>query len=89
MKPSRTVTVYRFWVHDSDTRARVFSSFYATRDVIKTVYDSEPVEMTAHEVEAKDIDSMGIYRRLATGWGAQGLEGKAKPWPTQASSQGT
>jgi hypothetical protein len=69
MKPSKQVTVYRFWVHDSDTRSMVFSPFSATREAIKTVYNSEPIEVTGHEVDAEDIDDAGTHRRLATGWG--------------------
>jgi len=87
MKPSKHVTVYRFWVYDSHTRARVFSPFSATREAIKTFYKSEPIKMTAHEVEAGDIDDTGTHRRIATGWDLRGREDRSIPPSTEASPQ--
>jgi hypothetical protein len=87
MKPAKQVTVYRFWVYDSDTRSRVFSPFSATREAIKTVYNREPIEMTAHEVGAEDIDETGTHRRLAIGWGLRRREERAIPPSTEASPQ--
>jgi hypothetical protein len=85
MKPSKQVTVYRFWVYDSDTRARVFSAFSATREAIKTVYKSKPIDVTAHEVDAEDIDDTGTHRRLATGWVLRRREDQSIPPSTEAS----
>jgi len=87
MKRSKQVTVYRFWVYDSDTRSRVFSPFSATSEAIKTVYNSEPIETTAHEVDAEDIDDAGTHRRLATGWGLRRRGDRSIPPSTEASPQ--
>lgn len=46
-----------------------FVGFKATRRAIEGALGGEVVEGTAEQVDAEDLDALGRYMRVPTGWG--------------------
>lgn len=67
---NRTVTVYNYWLPDGSNDHRHISPSKATLATIEQVLRCEPLLGTAQEVAPDSLDAQGMYRRVATGWGA-------------------
>lgn len=69
MNSQRQVVVYAFRMLDSGYESAAVSGFKATRTAIVEAFGGDPIECTAEEVAADELDQRGCYRRMATGWG--------------------
>lgn len=69
MVKSETLTVYNFRVLEGAMALMSMAPFKATRAAIENHYRGEVLEGTAQEVDAEELDALGRYRRIATGWG--------------------
>jgi hypothetical protein len=63
------VPVYNFRVLDSGYESARVSGFKATRQAVLDVFGGDPIESTEEHVPREDLDELGRYRRVATGWG--------------------
>ncbi len=64
-----TVTVYNFRDLANGVESSAVSPFKATRKAILEVFRGDPIDATEEQVLPEDLDEMGRYRRLPTGWG--------------------
>lgn len=69
MANQELVTVYSFRVLDSGYESAPVSRFKATREMILNEHGGDPLEATAEQVAADELDAAGRYRRVASGWG--------------------
>lgn len=65
-----TVTVFNFRLFGPNEGGGIQPPYKATRDKIVQQLRGVVLEGTAEEVEPSMLDDEGIYRRVATGWGA-------------------
>lgn len=65
----QTVKVYSFRIFDSEIGGRRHAAYKASRETIASILGSELLEGTEQEVAAGELDELGRYRRIATGWG--------------------
>lgn len=63
------VTVYSFRTLDSGYESSPVAPFKATRLAIVELFQGDPIEGTAEEVPASEVDAQGRFLRRATGWG--------------------
>ena len=64
-----TVTVYNFRSLDSGFESAEVSSFKATPEAIVDVFGGALVDGTGEQVDARELDADGSFRRRPTGWG--------------------
>ena len=69
-RPKDTVTVFGFKVFDPSTREMQVVGCKASLDTIGRLGLAEPVPGTDEDVPLHALDNQGLYRRVATGWGA-------------------
>ena len=69
MDDRQTVKVYSFRIFDSETGGMRHAAYKASRKVIASTLGGEVLEGTEQEVASDELDGLGRYRRLATGWG--------------------
>lgn len=48
---------------------KTVAAFKATREAIVSSFGGEPIDGTREEVARVELDDLGRYRRVATGWG--------------------
>ena len=65
---SQTVMVYSFRVPGYNLESRALAGYKATRDAIARIADGEILESTAEEVCTEELDALGCFRRIPTGW---------------------
>jgi hypothetical protein len=63
------VYAYRLSGVPGDLGMPKLSRFKAERHVIASVFKGQVLEGTGEEVSRADLDEMGRFRRVATGWG--------------------
>lgn len=63
------VAVYNFRDLSQGYELAKVSSFKATRAAIAEHFRGDPVEGTEELVAPEDLDELGRYRRMPTGWG--------------------
>lgn len=64
-----TVTVHSFLAFDFDSREMQVANGKATRETIGAWRHAQLVPGTAEDVPRDALDSDGLFRRQATGWG--------------------
>jgi hypothetical protein len=69
MQEPDEVTVYSFEHYDPATRAFVHAAAKAPRSLVLQL-GGRILEGTAQHVKRHELDRRGLYRRIATGWGA-------------------
>ena len=70
MRDGPRVTVFNFPLVEDGHDAERSSHFKATRATIEQVYGSRPIEATAEDVDASEVDADGTYRKLQSEWGS-------------------
>ena len=65
-----TVSVYSFRVFEVQSGTMTVATFKATREAIVSSFGGEPIDGTREEVARVELDNLGRYRRIATGWGS-------------------
>lgn len=70
MTPSSAVTVFNFRLFVLTDDGWIQPPYKAPRDKIVHQLGGVVLEGTAEEVEPSMLDDDGVYRRVATGWGA-------------------
>ena len=63
------VTVYNFRSLDSGFESAPVSTFKATRQAIAEVFGGDLVDGTGEQVDPRELDADGSFRRRPTGWG--------------------
>jgi hypothetical protein len=69
MPNDTTVTVFNFLSFDLDSGSVRMSPYKATRASINALVGGEVLEGTGHDVPVAELDELGRYVRVATGWG--------------------
>lgn len=69
MSDSEAVKVYNFWTFERGAELPPLAPFKATRDSIEKVWKGRIADGTDQFVEAAELDKLGRYRRIASGWG--------------------
>lgn len=69
MQQDDITTVYSYLTYDSRTEGESVARYKAPRDVIVERLGGQVLEGTAHDVPRAELDELGRYRRVATGWG--------------------
>lgn len=65
-------SVYNFRTLDSGYESAPVSCFKATRQAVRDIFGGDLIEATEELVPQDEVDEMGRYRRVATGWGELG-----------------
>jgi len=71
-KAADTVAVYNFRDLAHGFESADLSRFKATRQAIVDIFQGDLVDATEQWVCADELDELGRYRRLPTGWGEFG-----------------
>jgi hypothetical protein len=69
MTAPHTVTVYNFQLLDEGIEVPHQAKFKATRELIATLHNARILEGTDEQVPVSELDAVGRFRRVATGWG--------------------
>ncbi len=69
MHDATRVTVYNFRLVKLGHESVRSSHFKATREAIRRTFGDDPIEATAEEVDAAEVDADGTFRRLQSQWG--------------------
>ena len=69
MQEYESVKVYNFWTYERGAELPPLAPFKATREAIAQVWQGRLADGTEQVVNASDLDRLGRYRRLPTGWG--------------------
>lgn len=63
-----SVKVYNFWTYERGTELPPLAPFKATRQSISKTWHGRVAEGTEQVVDASELDPLGRYQRLPTGW---------------------
>lgn len=66
------VAVYNFRDFTRGIEMAEVAPFKATRQAIQDMYRGKPIQGTEELVSPDDLDELGRYRRMPTGWGELG-----------------
>ena len=69
MGTHETVKVYNYRLLDTTPELSVLSSYKAPREIVARKFRGEVLEGTGEEVPVAELDALGRYRRIASGWG--------------------
>lgn len=69
MEDRETVKIYSFRIFDSAIGGSRHANYKASREMIASLLGGELLEGTEQEVAPGELDELGRYRRVATGWG--------------------
>lgn len=68
MQEPDSVVVYNLRLHPAQIENLEMAGFKAPLEVIKAM-GCEPIPGTEQTVQRSELDRLGRYRRIATGWG--------------------